>query len=476
MSSASEVAADLGTGPGDRNPADRLPTSSISQPAGPAGEALAGGFLATARALRSTTWEVSPDELPDFLAACGAPDRRLWYADGHVDLQDHGEVLLGMGEALRLPLKQGLVSAEGPSLVTSALRAISSEDPLRLPGTGPLAMGALPYDPAEPGWLSVPRLVAGRRRDRAWVSLTAHEGASRAEVVHEIEAAAGSRATSQAVEELPDSFTLSAALPHRQWRELVARAITEAEAGALTKVVVARRVDVVANRPFSLTEVLRRLVTLYPSCSVFHVEGFIGASPEILVRRNGLDVYSQPLAGTVPRSGDEPSDDALVNALVNSTKDRLEHQVVVDAIAGTLGRWCSRLDVPEYPSVVSLRNVSHLGTRIHGVLKPDHPPTSLELVAQLQPTPAVGGVPGPAAFAWQRANEGFRRGRYAGPVGWMDSRGDGAWAVGLRSADVRGPRAWLYAGAGVVAGSDPDAELAETQLKLQALLAALVRP
>ncbi len=471
MSSASDVAAHLGTGPADRSHPDRLRRDSASQPAVPA-----EGVLADARALRSTTWEVDPNELPDFLSACCAPDRWLWYADGHLDRQDHGEVLFGMGEALRLPLDQGLASALGPSLVAGALGAINTDDALMLPGTGPIAIGALPYDPTEPGWLSVPRLVAGRRRDRAWVSLTAAEGSSRAEVVQEMRTAAGSGATSQAAEDLPDSFTLSASVPHRQWRELVARAVAEAEAGTLTKVVVARRVDVVANRPFSLTEALRRLVTLYPSCSVFHVEGFIGASPEILVRRNGLDVFSQPLAGTVPRSGDQASDDALVNALVTSTKDRLEHQVVVDAIAGTLGRWCSSLEVPEYPSVVSLRNVSHLGTLVHGSLKPDKPPTCLELVAQLQPTPAVGGVPAPAAFAWQRANEGFHRGHYAGPVGWMDSRGDGAWAVALRCADVIGSRASLYAGAGVVAGSDPDSELAETQLKLQALLAALVRP
>jgi len=128
--------------------------------------------------------------------------------------------------------------------------------------------------------------------------------------------------------------------------------------------------------------------------------------------------------------------------------------------------------------VVALRNVSHLGTLLHGQLAwhPSGLPTSLELAALLQPTPAVGGLPVAAAIAWQRANEGFPRGHYAGPVGWMDARGDGAWALGLRSADISGPSACLYAGAGIVAGSDPDTELAETQLKLQALLAALVRP
>ncbi len=264
-------------------------------------------------------------------------------------------------------------------------------------------------------------------------------------------------------------------MPHKHWKELVARAVTEAGAGTLTKVVVARQVEVVANRPFSLPTALERLGSLYPSCAVFRGAGFIGASPEILVHRRGADVTSQPLAGTVPRSGDQATDEALITALQASAKDRHEHRVVVDAITAALAPWCASLEVPEKPSVLQLRNVSHLATLLHGVLGPSRP-SALELVSFLQPTPAVGGTPTPAALAWQRENEGFARGRYAGPVGWVDSRGDGAWAIGLRSADVSGHRAVLYSGAGVVAGSDPETELAETQLKLQALLAALVRP
>ena len=165
--------------------------------------------------------------------------------------------------------------------------------------------------------------------------------------------------------------------------------------------------------------------------------------------------------------------------LMASVKDRHEHKVVVDAIARALKPYCSSLQVPVRPSVVALRNVSHLGTVLRGTLRGGAAagaPSSLELAALLQPTPAVGGLPVAAALRWQRENEGFQRGRYAGPVGWVDSRGDGEWAVGLRSADISGRRAALYAGAGVVPGSDPEAELAETQLKLQALLAALVRP
>jgi menaquinone-specific isochorismate synthase len=163
-----------------------------------------------------------------------------------------------------------------------------------------------------------------------------------------------------------------------------------------------------------------------------------------------------------------------------SGKDRWEHQLVVDAIVARLAPMCDRLEVPATPSVLALRNVSHLGTALTGTLLGEpssgHLPTSLQLAASLQPTPAVGGHPTGPALRWQRDNEGFDRGYYAGPVGWTDARGDGEWALGLRSADVSGYHAALYAGSGIVVGSDPDAELAETQLKLQALLAALVRP
>ena len=242
--------------------------------------------------------------------------------------------------------------------------------------------------------------------------------------------------------------------------------------------VLARCVDVRANRPFVVADVLARLRALYPSCMVFSVDGFIGASPELLIRRHGDRVTSHPLAGTVARSGDDEQDRALIAGLLASPKERWEHQLVVDALAKSLRQVCPTLDVPSTPSIVGLRNVSHLGTFLTGTLpgEPPRRPDALELVALVHPTPAVGGWPSAEAVEHLRAVEGFDRGRYAGPVGWVDGRGDGAWALGIRSAEIDGARARMYAGAGIVADSDPAAELAETQLKLQALLAALVRP
>jgi menaquinone-specific isochorismate synthase len=202
---------------------------------------------------------------------------------------------------------------------------------------------------------------------------------------------------------------------------------------------------------------------------------FVAASPEVLVARSGTSVVSHPLAGTIPRSGDPHADQALADALLASPKDRAEHDWVVRDVVEALQAWCTSLQVPETPSIVALRNVSHLGTLVSGTLTADAP-SALGLAALLHPTAAVGGTPRNAALAWLAAHERLDRGPYAAPVGWVDARGDGEWAVGIRSAVVSGARARLFAGVGVVDGSDPAAELAETQFKLQALLAAVVRP
>jgi len=435
-----------------------------------------GGAGRPARALQaagrlvSTTIEVDAKLMPVPVRAAGYDGRRLWSrADAN---------LLGLGEALRLPMPASWAAPERTSLVQDVLSAITAHDDLALPGCGPVAIGALPYDPAAGGHLVVPRLTLGRQGARSWATLVEPADATASELRRAVEDELAELRHEPALEALPDGFELTACIPHDEWKQLVAKAVGEMAGGSLAKVVLARQVEVLANRPFVLPETLARLASLYPSCTVFHVEGFIGASPEVLVRRTGAEILSHPLAGTVARSGDPATDEALLAALMASRKDRHEHQLVVDAIAARLRPFCSSLEVPKAPTVMPLRNVSHLGTEIRGTLSAGSPafPTSLELAALLQPTPAVGGLPVDAALRWQRDNEGFDRGCYAGPVGWLDSRGDGEWALGLRSATVSGRRAVLFAGNGIVAGSDPDAELAETQLKLQALLAALVRP
>jgi menaquinone-specific isochorismate synthase len=427
--------------------------------------------------LQVLTVEVEPQELPDMLWAAGRDGRRLWARPG---MQ-----LLGVGEALRIEMRPGWAKPQNASLVDQVLSSIGQHEGKAV------AIGALPYDPDSPGHLVVPRLLVKAAGKRAWATLAAtsdgngHLGGGRvgaervnlelARLREEQGAAPG-----KDPEPRPDKFRLSSTMPHADWLGLVDKALVAIENGEFEKVVLARRVEVVANRHIVLGEALSRLASLYPACAVFHVEGFIGASPETLLQREGAAIISHPLAGTVARSGDTVTDNDLISTLLSSEKERREHDLVVEAIASRLRPLCAGLQVPSSPSVVALRNVSHLGTVISGSLAEPgagkRSPTALELAAVLHPTPAVGGHPVAEALKWQRDNEGFDRGCYAGLVGWVDSSGDGEWVLGLRSATVSGRRADLYAGAGIVAGSDPAAELAETQLKLQALLAALVRP
>lgn len=398
---------------------------------------------------------------PDLLAEAG---------DGGLLWRDERGGLAGIGVAARFELPNGLADRHSVRAVSEALEAIETVDEVGLPGCGPVAIGALPFDPVACGHLVVPRRIVGRSGPQGWETTVSEAGR---------EAAPPPPTPATPAAEPPDQFSLTASMPHQEWKEMIAAAVAEFGDGDFRKVVLARRIDIAANRPFVVSDVLERLAALYPSCMIFSIDGFIGASPELLLSRVGDRVESHPLAGTVARSGDVHGDEALVARLMSSAKARHEHQVVVDVLSDALASLCDRLTVPEQPSIVGLRNVSHLGTHIVGRLSPgpaDRRPSALELVAAVHPTPAVGGTPTDAAIRYLQKVEGFDRRCYAGPVGWIDGRGDGAWAVGIRCAEVEGAAAHLYAGNGIVAGSDPAEELAETQLKLQALLAALVRP
>ncbi len=284
--------------------------------------------LQAAGRLVSTTLEIDAKLLPQTVRAAGYNGRRLW---SRTDAS-----LLALGEALRLPLPASWAAPERTSLVAEVLLAITAHDDLELPGCGTVAIGALPYDPAAGGHLVVPRLVLGRHGPRSWATLVAPPGRTPSELRRAIEDELGELRHEPPLEALPDGFELAACIPHDEWKQLVAKAVGEMEGGSLAKVVLARQVEVLANRPFVLPETLSRLASLYPSCTVFHVEGFIGASPEVLVRRMGTEILSHPLAGTVARSGDPATDEALLAALMASRKDRHEHQLVVDAIAAKL--------------------------------------------------------------------------------------------------------------------------------------------
>lgn len=382
-------------------------------------------------------------------------------ADGYV-FEQEGHGLAGRGVALRIDLPDGLVG--DLSAVERALSSIAS--------TGdrpPVAVGALPFDRSAPASLIVPESVVFRDpHGRQWLTTVGRDAMASA-------CADGMSSSGARRDVLPDGFTLASPRPHPDWQRTITDAIAAIADGRLDKVVVAREVLVEANRPIVVPDVLERLRALYPACVVFSIDGFLGASPELLIERTGHAVRSHPLAGTYPRSGDPHADELLAAELVASVKDQREHRFVIDEIDRVLRPRCSVLDVPATPTIMQLRNVLHLGTEIRGTLRAPGP-SALELAAALHPTPAVAGTPTADALAWLEANEGLQRGRYAGPVGWVDAAGDGMFAIGIRSAEVDGCSARLFAGVGVVEGSDPHRELVETQLKLQAILAAVVRP
>ena len=256
-----------------------------------------------------------------------------------------------------------------------------------------------------------------------------------------------------------------------EWRDLVGEAVGAIKAGAYQKLVLARSVRVSGEAitdPFGIVEQLR---TGRPEFYAFGwQEGdavFLGASPELLVARSGLSVRSHPFAGTAPRGRGEDEDAALGQSLMASTKNRREHRLVTEDIAARLDEVTSDLVVPTTPSLRRMPNYHHLSTEIAGTLKRELP--VLALAGMLHPTPAVGASPR-EALGFLDKLEPLDRGWYAGGIGWTDPRGNGEVALGLRCALVRGLEARLYAGNGIVADSDPDVELAETRLKLQALM------
>lgn len=330
----------------------------------------------------------------------------------------------------------------------------------------PRAIGALPYDPTAGASLVIPARTVHRQADGArWVVAIEHDAPPSASPV----------IVTVPDGEAPTSFVVQPCRPPAWWRNLIAETTARIRAGELRKVVLARAIEVTADVPIDPRLLLRRLALTYPTCFLAHVEGFVCASPELLVSRHGDVVRAHPMAGTAPRLGDPAADAQLAARLLANASYRHEHQLTIDMVHDTLLDWSSYLDAEPEPTVVAVANVQHLATLVEGRLsRPE--PSVLELVGALHPTPAVGGDPRDVALELQAHCEQLDRGRYGGPVGWVDQAGNGEWAVGIRSAELAGNVARLYAGNGIVADSDPATEFAETQAKLQALLGALIRP
>lgn len=346
--------------------------------------------------------------------------------------------------------------------VVEGLDPAACRDDVRLPGTGAVAFASFTFDGGSPGSvLVVPRVVVGRRGHRAWITeiTPADDGPGSGTLPVPAPVRPGGRLR-----------YADGDVPAHRYRGAVAEAVRRLRAGLLDKAVLAHDLLAHAEAPLDPRFLLRGLSGRYPTCWSFAVDGLVGATPELLLRLRGRSVESRVLAGTMWPSGDGTDVDG---ALMASAKDRREHAYAVDSLAASLRPLVGELRVPRTPRVLTLPNVSHLASDVRARLDPARPASLLTLVGAVHPTAAVGGTPTPDATALISEIEGLDRGRYAGPVGWVDATGGGEMGIALRCAELDGRTARLFAGCGIVADSDPDSEVREAAAKMRAVRESL---
>lgn len=339
-----------------------------------------------------------------------------------------------------------------------------------------VAFSLIPFRHDEPATFFVPRFTIAKHDDGSrtatLIGRTADEVTE--DLIHE---AIADATRSTPPRPSANSFRVSPRMPISHYLDAVLATRDAVRSGALRKAVIARDIEVHAEDPIDVHGVLQRLRASFGSSYRFCVGNMIGASPELLVETSERMVRSHPLAGTAPRTGDPETDSRLASELIASTKNQVEHRVVIDMVRDTLLPFCSYLDWEAEPSIVTVANVQHLGTAIEGALT-EPKPHILDLVRLLCPTPALGGYPSREAMQFIQETEELDRGAYGGAVGYITPDGDGIFAVTIRCAELSADRrsARLFAGGGIVSESDPYSELAETQAKFQAMLSAIVRP
>ncbi len=404
--------------------------------------------------LRVRTTEI--EEPGPLLALLPARDAYAWLR--------RGDGVIGFGEVARHKPASIAEAGEWWSDLVAHTEILTELDSAPS-GAGLLAFGSFVFDPENTQAQSrmiVPQTVVGRRNGRCWLT--------------EVEPDGPAPALARPPTAAPPKGVRFAegALTESQWRATVGDAVRRIGQGQVDKVVLARDVVARAAEDVDLRWPAAQLAAAYPQCWTYLVDGLVGASPEMLIKREAGLAISRVLAGTIRRTGDDDHDLNLAAALAQSSKDLEEHEYAVRSVARALSPYCSAINVPDAPYVLGLPNVLHLATDVTGVASTAA--SSLALVAALHPSAAVCGTPTDRARDLIAELEHLDRERYAGPVGWIDARGDGEWAIALRcglvsETDPRELR--LFAGCGIVAGSDPVAELAESQAKLVPMRDAL---
>lgn len=411
------------------------------------------------------------DPVDDLFAFADADNPLVW--------SRRGDGMVGFGGAvlsLTPPRGDGVTRTARLSEVWAAISAAAEiDDPVQLPGTGLAAFGALVFDERSDAdsVLVVPSAIVGRHRGRSWLTR-----------IH----VAGSGAADAELTAVPYGSHWSGTLgPGQQsperYQDAVRAALSSIDSGAISKVVLARDLTGTVPAGADLRRLVRALASDYPDTWAYAVDGLIGASPETLVTVAGGTVTARVLAGTASRGADPDADALAAVTLVASTKDQDEHQYAVRSVVDALAPHVTSVAASEQPFTLKLPNLWHLATDVEAMLS--GAASALDLVSVLHPTAAVAGAPTAAALEEIARLEPFDRGRYAGPVGWIDGNGDGEWAIALRCAQFalgpsRGEAAYTdtisvtaYAGAGIVAGSDPESEMLETRVKFRPIVDAL---
>jgi len=374
-----------------------------------------------------------------------------------------GDGLVGFGEYKKFEVKGENRFKEAKTWWEERVSEFKIQNNVHGSGTGPILFSSFSFDPNERSVLVIPEIVIGQKNGKSWITWI---GDNKQPDLEKINTA-------------PISGEITwqeGSISEQAWQSQVSSAINAIKSNKLEKVVLARDVTATLKTEISVRSLLQRLEIEYPSTWIFLVDGLIGATPELLVRLSKSLVTSRVLAGTIRKSGNEDRDLTLAASLAKSSKDLEEHEYAVRSVADALAPFCSSTNVPEAPFVLHLSNVMHLATDVTGVLNDSAKQSDIfTLIAQLHPSAAVCGTPALEANKLINELEQMNRQRYAGPVGWIDANNDGEIAIALRcgqlSNDQKSIR--IFAGCGIVAGSDPATEFAESQAKLMPMRTAL---
>ena len=327
------------------------------------------------------------------------------------------------------------------------------------PGTGPVLFTSFSFDENEESELVIPQVIVGKRNQSTWITWI------------------GNQTQPKLLERV--SVNLLPKINWREsdieaWKEKVRTAVSEIQEDLLDKVVLAREIIADAETQVDPRAVIRNLAKEYPGTWVYSNNGLVGATPELLIRLSNSMVVSRVLAGTISKTGDDQKDLALAASLARSSKDLEEHEYAVRSVADALSPFCSSTNVPDAPFVLHLSNVMHLATDVTGAIKEGHKVFDIfAILSKLHPSAAVCGTPTAIASQLIKRIEGINRRRYAGPIGWVDAKGEGEQGIALRCGFIQGNQVHAYAGCGIVAGSDAAREVAESQAKFLPIINAL---